>query len=143
MAHLIKSSVNVYVINNNKILLSERLNTGWMDGCLCAPGGHVEAGETPTIAMQREIKEELGADVAIEDLEFLCVAARKSTNSEYVAYEFIIKNKDYAFKNTELDKCSGLVWADIYNLPNSLIDDFRQIIYRSVIGSEKYLELGY
>lgn len=42
MSNLIKSSVNAYIINGNKILLSERVNTGWMDGFLCAPGGHVE-----------------------------------------------------------------------------------------------------
>lgn len=100
-------------------------------------------GETPTIALKREIKEELGADVAIDDLDFLCVAARKSTNSEYVAYEFIIKNKDYTFRNAELDKCAGLIWADIDDLPSNLIEDFKQIIIRSVLGDERYLELGY
>jgi len=142
MSNLIKPSVNIYVLNGTKLLLSKRVNTGWMDGFFCAPGGHAEKGETPTIAMQREIKEELGVDVLREDLEFLCVAARKST-SEYVAYEFIIRDKKYNFNNAELNKCSELIWADINNLPDNLINDFRQIIERSVIGNEKYLELGY
>lgn len=32
----------------------------------CAPGGEIEDGETPTVAMHREIGEELGLDLALE-----------------------------------------------------------------------------
>jgi ADP-ribose pyrophosphatase len=143
MPHLIKSSVNVYILNKSKLLLGKRKGTGWMDGYLCPPGGHVEQGETPTIAMIREIKEELGIEVSSADLEFLCVAARNSSIYEYTAYEFILKDSPYEFTNMEPEKCSELTWVDIHNLPNNIIDDFRTIIQRSLIGSEHYLEIGY
>lgn len=124
-------------------MLSRRANTGWMDGHLCAPGGHVEAGETPTQAMIREIEEELGVTVKAEDLEFLCVAVRNVTPTEYVAYEFLLKDKDYTFINNEVDKCSELVWVDPKNLPDDVIDDFRQIVERSLNAGQPYLELGF
>lgn len=124
-------------------MLSRRANTGWLDGHLCAPGGHVEEGETPTIAMQREIEEELGVKVPASDLEFLCVAARNASPTEYVAYEFVIRDKDYEFKNAEPEKCSELVWVDLEDLPEDIIPDFRHIIDQGIIGKKTYLELGY
>ncbi len=36
-------------------------------GCWCFPGGHVERGETPRRAVQRELAEELG--IAVEPIE--------------------------------------------------------------------------
>ncbi len=93
--------------------------------------------------MIREIKEELGVDVQPSDLEFLCVAARNNNPHEYVAYEFALKDSSYNFKNTEPEKCSELVWVDVNDLPDNIIDHFKLIIQKSLIGSEPYLELGY
>ncbi len=137
------SSVNVYVIEDSRILLNRRANTGWKDGFLCAPGGHVEPGETPSVAAIREIKEELGVDINPGDLEFICVASRKTSPNEYVAFEFVVRDKNYEVKNAEPGKCSELVWVEQSNLPEDVIDAFRDIIQRSIIGDEKYLELDY
>lgn len=142
MSHLVIPAVNVFVINNSKLLLGRRDNTGWMDGKLCPPGGHIEKGETPTAAMLREIAEELGVAVKSEDLEFLCVAAR-NTVPEYISYEFVLRDKMYDFYNAEPEKCSELVWSSLSELPADIIDHFHQIITHSLIGNKTYLELGY
>ncbi len=143
MSHVIAPSVNIFVINGSKVLLGRRSNTGWMDGKLCPPGGHVEKGETPVAAALREIKEELGVAVLPQDLEFACVAARNTAPTEYVAYEFVILDKDYTFRNAEPEKCSDLVWVELNNLPADVVDHFRQIINEGVIGGKPYLEIGY
>lgn len=114
-----------------------------MDGYLCLPGGHVEKGETPTIAIIREIQEELGVTVAEQDLEFLSVVPRNVAPIEHFSFEFIIKDKDYTYKNNEPEKCSELVWADIDNLPDDVVDDFRYIIEQSSLYKKPYLEIGY
>lgn len=114
-----------------------------MDGRLCPPGGHVEKGETPTQAIIREIQEELGVSVKQEDLEFACVAARNTSPTEYVAYEFVIRDKDYPFHNAEPEKCSELVWVDMNDLPSEIIDDFQQILTDGIIGKKPYLEVGF
>lgn len=143
MTHLVAPSVNVFVLSGSKVLLGRRANTGWMDGSLCPPGGHVEKGETPVIAAIREIHEELGVTVEPDDLEFICVAARNTSPTEYVAYEFAIRDKNYEFVNAEPDKCSELAWVDIHNLPDDIIDHFRQIIEEGVLAGKPYLEIGY
>jgi len=143
MKHLVIPTVNVFIINGSKLLLSRRANTGWMDGYLCPSGGHVEIGETPAIAMLREIKEELGVVVKPEDLEFGCVAARNTPAGETVAYEFIIRDKEYQFINAEPEKCSELVWVELTKLDDTMIDQFKQIAEQGIIGKQQYLEIGY
>jgi 8-oxo-dGTP diphosphatase len=143
MSLSVLSSVNVSLLKGDKILLSRRANTGWMDSSLCIPGGHVEVGETPRQAAIRELKEELGADVDVVDLEFVCVAARNTKPNQYVAYEFVIRDKDTKFENAEPDKCSELIWVDVNSLPDDVISDFREIITQSIVGGKKYLEIGF
>ena len=143
MKHLVIPTVNAYIINGSKLLLSRRANTGWMDGHLCPPGGHIEAGETPVVAMIREIEEELGVSVKPEDLEFACVAVRNTPGGETVAFEFVIRDKAYAFTNAEPEKCSELVWVDLDNLGDDMIGQFTYITREGVIGRKSYLEVGY
>lgn len=143
MRHLIIPAVNVFVVNGSKVLLGRRANTGWSDGLLCPFGGHIEKVESPTNAIIREIEEELGVKVKTEDIEFGCIAARNTGVAEYTSYEFIIRDKEYEFYNAEPHKCSELVWANLDNLPEDLIDDFRIIIQQSVINNERFIEIGY
>lgn len=143
MTHLVAPSVNIFIVNGTKVLLGRRANTGWMDGYLCPPGGHVEKGETPTIAAVRELKEELGVTIDPNDLEFICVAARNNTPTEYVAYEFALRNKGHVFINAEPEKCSQLVWVELTDLPDDLVDHFRHIIEQGLIDKRPYLEVGF
>lgn len=143
MKHMVAPSVNIFIINEGKVLLGRRANTGWMDGHLCPPGGHVDKGETPVVAAVREVEEELGTKVDPSDLEFICVAARNTSPTEYVAYEFVIRNKKYTFSNVEPEKCSELVWVELDNLPDDIIDHFKQVVEHGIIEGQPYLELGY
>lgn len=143
MRHSVTPTVNVYYLRGDKVLLIRRANTGYMDGFLCPPGGHIEKGETPMIAMAREIKEELGIEVYPEDLSFLCVAARNSEGKEIVAYQFLLMGNEYEPINAEPHKCTELVWHSVNNLPKDLIPDFRQVIDQSIKSDNNYLEIGY
>jgi len=48
----------------SEILLLRRAQTGFMDGFWTLPGGHVEPGELPMAAAQRECQEETGVSVS-------------------------------------------------------------------------------
>lgn len=114
-----------------------------MDGYLCIPGGHVEAGESPTAAIIREADEELGLKLAEGDLQLFCVAARYSPKNEYVAYEFMIEASKLNPINNEPDECSELLWVDKNKLPDDIIPDFKDIIVDGFIAKQSFLELGY
>lgn len=52
----------VYLVfqRNNKILLLQRANTGYMDGWYSLPSGHIDGGEPAITAAVREAQEEVG-----------------------------------------------------------------------------------
>jgi len=114
-----------------------------MDGYLVIPGGHVESGETPTMAVIREAKEELGIKIATKDLQFVCVAVRHKEPEEHLAFEFKIDGSNLVVINTEPEKCSELVWVSLKALPSDIVADFQQIIQKGLIESKNYVEVGW
>jgi len=53
------------LIENGKVLLCLRTNERtWCPGVWDFPGGHVDLGESPEVALRRELREELGIDIA-------------------------------------------------------------------------------
>lgn len=53
-------AVHVFLIQDGKVLLMRRAGSGYADGQLGLPAGHVDLGETPTDCAAREAEEELG-----------------------------------------------------------------------------------
>ncbi len=143
MTHFAVPTVNLMIIKDDQLLMSRRANTGWMDGSLVIPGGHVEENETPTYAVIREAKEELGIKIEPEDLKFVCVAVRHQMPEEHIAFEYKIDGSKLDIKNMEPEKCSELVWVSINHLPQDVIPDFRVIIEKALIDSNAYVEVGW
>src|SRR5205823_1606986 len=56
------------VIENGRVLLTQRKAGAHLAGMWEFPGGKVEAGEDPRAALARELEEELGIAVAIGDV---------------------------------------------------------------------------
>lgn len=142
--HVIRPTVNALIIKDNNILLMRRANTGWSDGLLCLPGGHVLPGESPRRAIQRELKEELGLTCPVSQLQICCVAARKDPGREQVAYEFVLMLSNGQLPvNNEPELCSEIIWVNPRLLPPDVISDFAIIITKGYLDKQSYLEIGY
>jgi 8-oxo-dGTP diphosphatase len=63
-------AVSTLLIKDKKIFLLRRYNTGWEDGKYNLPGGHLNGNETAREAAAREVLEETGVKVKIDDLHF-------------------------------------------------------------------------
>lgn len=127
-----------FFIKKNRILLSERKNTGYMDGWLSLPAGHIEDGEALTDGTMREIQEETGVELQRNDIRLVHVMHRKS-NDIRMDFFFLVSHWTGEPKNMEPEKCARLQWFPIDALPESTIPYIRKAIEnysRSVFFSE-------
>jgi len=144
MADLSYSAVFPLIMSSDKkeILLHRRQNTGYMDGFWDTAGsGHVDAGESAQQAAARECREELGIEVATDQLEFVHVSHNiKSTDGKtyYHLYFWV-----HQYKNTpaimEPEKMADLRWFPFDELPDKMISIRRRALEKLMVG-ERYSE---
>ncbi len=130
------------LINDNKILLQRRFETGFMDGFYGLPSGHLDGNETVREGCVREIKEEIGIDIKVEDLDIVHVMQRKATNDERI--DFFMTTKGYSGEiiNREPNKCDDLSWFDLDNLPDNVID-YVKLAIENYRDNVIYSDFGY
>lgn len=128
----------VYLIiknENNEILLQRRQGTKLWPGFLALPAGHIDEGENAYDAVVREAKEELGIDISLDNIiDSFVVNRRNKSLMPYFDIYFEIDSYDGIIKISEPEKCSELVWCDINNLPNDMIDFEIEAIKNNQLG---------
>lgn len=139
--HTVIPGVCVVIRDGSKILVILRENTGWKDGEYAIPSGHVEAGETFRQAAVREVKEEVGLDIAQDELRHLVTVHRKSLDDRLDVY-FEALSWSGSPSNVEKDKHKEIDWVEITDLPANMID-YMLAGLQAAAGSEPYGEFGW
>ena len=115
-AHRYRTVVDVYVLlqrPDGMILLLERSGTGYADGQLCPPSGHLEDGESVAQTAVREASEEVGVDIDPSDLDFTHVVHHRNPEGQgRIGIFFTTARWAGEPVNREPHKCAGLSWAD-------------------------------
>lgn len=120
--HLIHSAVYGILRKDNKILLMRRFNTGYKDGFLTLPAGHIEKDELPKETMLRELKEEIGLICDLESLVGVYAMHRISDSGRtYVDYYFEILKYKGNPEIKEQEKCDHIDWYNIENIPENTL----------------------
>lgn len=93
---------------NTEILLIKHINSGHWS----FPKGHVEGDETEVETAMREIKEETGIDVIIDQSfrETVTYSPRRDTHKEVVYFIAKAKNTDYT---PQEDEIADIRWVEI------------------------------
>ena len=130
--HLTRTAVFVILERDNKVFFLRRANTGWADGMLTVPAGHVDKGDNVTEAAIIETKEEACVDVLAEDLEFLHVDFLRD---EYTNFYF--KAKKWTGEPTlgEPHLASEAIWIDKNNIPEDATPQLRRLFKQIEAGS--------
>jgi ADP-ribose pyrophosphatase YjhB (NUDIX family) len=109
------------LVEDNKVLLLKRANTGFMDGYYGVPSGHMEGNETAREGGAREIKEEIGIEVNPLDFKVVHVMHRKAKDDERIDFFMTIDKYTGEIKNCEPNKCEELKWFPLDDLPENII----------------------
>lgn len=129
------------LLKGNQILMHERKNSGYMDGMLSLVAGHVEDGESYMQAMVREAREEAGIEIDPKDLGMKVVLHRK-TDRQQIGLYFICTKWKGEVTVMEPEKCGGLTWVDMAELPENTIPYIRRAVEMYQKGII-YDELGF
>jgi 8-oxo-dGTP pyrophosphatase MutT (NUDIX family) len=124
-----------------RVLLGLRQNTGWADGQLGLPSGHLEEAESATTGMAREADEEIGVLVKTDSLQLVHIL-HQYTNSGRVALFFGATDWSGEITNREPDKCAGWTFVDPANPPGEIVPYIAHSL-RHIDGGELYSELGW
>lgn len=131
-------AVSLLLIQNKKVLLMRRQNTGFGDGLYGLPGGSIEGNEPIKTALIREAKEELGITIFDKDLSLssvLHIAPHFRTASEVFLFGFQCEQFQGTFENKEPDKCDDLSFFFLDQLPENTLEGTKQLITNVINGS--------
>jgi 8-oxo-dGTP diphosphatase len=121
------SAVHLFLIQNHKVLLLRRFNTGYEDGNYSVIAGHLDGNEEIKTAMIREAREEAGIEVMREDLEVVGVMHRKS-NDERIDFFLAAERWTGELRNCEPELCDELAWYDLDRLPVNMLPYVRKAL---------------
>jgi len=129
------------LVKDDKVLLSRRFNTGYMDGHYSLPAGHVEEGETIEDCLVREVKEEIGIMIKKNDVQLTHTMHRKEEDIR-LDFFFIINRYSGEIKNMETNKCDELKWFKLNQLPSNILPYIKQGIEMS-LKNVLYSDIGF
>lgn len=123
MEKIIKVGVGIYIFNAKHQLLLGLRQSNHAKNTWCAPGGHMEYGETNEAAAIRELKEETGIDTTSQDLILKGVTNDfyKESGKQYITLHFICEHYTGTPQIIEPDKCAEWKWFDLDKLPPNLM----------------------
>ena len=133
-------AVHLLLVEDDRVLMLRRYNTGYEDGNYSVVAGHIDGGEDLKAAMVREVREEAGIEISQSDLEVVGVIHFKG-DAEYI--HFFLKASEWSGEvtNMEPDKCDELRWFGISDLPDNTtpyvrlgIENYRSGIWFGSLG---------
>ena len=122
--------VNSWIMNERgEILLQRRAATKARHPNVWAKtGGHVDSGETPEEAIQREVKEEVGILIPKEQIEIISIRKSKNPDNNFFIYNFIFtvnyKIEEYKLQNEEVSEVKYFTIEEIVQAKKSKNKDF-------------------
>jgi ADP-ribose pyrophosphatase YjhB (NUDIX family)/GNAT superfamily N-acetyltransferase len=131
---------HLLLVQDGCVLLSRRANTGFRDGEYSVPAGHIEPDETARECMVREAREELGLAIHLDDLQVAHVMHRHE-NEHRIDFFWLARRWQGEPEIVEPDKCDGIGWFPLDDLPGNIVPYVRKAIEEYLSGhvySEMY-----
>ncbi|MFH1564955.1 MAG: NUDIX domain-containing protein [bacterium] len=143
MSHaILPIAVHLFLIKDEKVFLMQRAGTGFKDGEWSVPAGRLDAGESVKKATVRESKEEVNAEVDINNIGEPLVMHHQDERGERLYFFFVCYKWNGDLKNLESEKCAGVEWFEIDKLPKNTVLHVAAALKAKMLG-ETYMEYGF
>lgn len=108
--------IGVYIVKDGKVLLGERIGSHQAN-TFCAPGGHLEFGESWEECAQRETAEETG--IKIKNIRYIGLTndVMEKDGVHSVTIAMLADWEDGEPKIMEPEKCLGWKWYLLNEIP--------------------------
>ncbi len=106
-----------------RVLLQKRAPGRSMAGLWEFPGGKVEEGETPEIALVRELKEELGIELTPEALSPACFASAEVGDRHLVLLLYLCRSWDGVPRALDAEQLAWVSLEAMHDLPMPPADE--------------------
>jgi 8-oxo-dGTP diphosphatase len=120
------------LIDGDRVLLLRRTGSGYRDGQLSLPAGHLDGGEDAVAGLARELREELTIDADPDSCMLAVVvhrAAERIDDHEYIDLFFTVGTWTGTPSIGEPDKSTDLLWARLDQLPADVVDYVRAALH--------------
>lgn len=98
------------------------------EGTWTMPGGKLHFGESFEEGAQREVLEETGIEVSLEDLEVISLTNDRVIDAHFVTVGMLCKRFQGEASVMEPDEITEWKWFDLDSLPSPLFDPSLKII---------------
>jgi 8-oxo-dGTP diphosphatase len=113
------------VRSDGRLLLMRRAGSGYRDGTLALPAGHLDGGEDAVSALVRELGEEIGIAADPASCRLVTVVhsgSEDADDEEYLNLFFTVGAWTGTPEIREPHLCTELVWVDPERVPPDAID---------------------
>lgn len=137
-------SAYVICVQDGKIALVLRENTGWMNGYWCLLSGKVEHGERLESAAAREALEEGGLAIEESDLTHVLTVHRLAEDQTGTWVDVFFEAKKFSGEliNADPHDHSDAAWFDPQNLPQNTVPVHRAAI-EAWLNGKSYTSFGW
>jgi 8-oxo-dGTP diphosphatase len=112
-------AIGILINENNEILIEKNSTSTHFKGLWQFPGGKLEQNETPYVALERELKEELNIKTNKEHASPILFVEYelKDIEKQYVLFFYICKKWDGEINNNLNQEIKWVSLEDLKNMP--------------------------
>jgi 8-oxo-dGTP pyrophosphatase MutT (NUDIX family) len=136
---LVVPAVFAVLRRGDEIFMIRRANTGYADGKLSLPAGHIDGGEPAIAAAAREAYEEAGVKIDPKDFRLIHTHHRIAEEGDHERIDLFFETTKWEGepRNAEPEKCSEVLWVNKNNIPKDTIPMVANCL-RHINASEPY-----